>query len=316
MSVKRFVKGIPVPICGLSLGLASLDRFLLEHYGDMYTVSICAFLSLIIAALFTIRIIIDGEGIRKDIENPAVFAVLPTYTMTLMLLSAHAGQYIGVIAQGIWISAIAASFVIMFFFIKRFLINFRIENVFPSWVIIFVGYVVASVTSPAFGMEWLGRLLFWSGFIGYLSILPIAAYRTLFVRAIPESLIPQAAIFTAPVNLCIVGCLAVYGNAPPEAVLAFLVVLSVVSYAAVIAYLPKMLNRRFYPSYAALTFPLVISAASFYELGKHYDLSGDVFHIAQTATALIAVVIVAYVLIRYSVFLYRTAKPAGTARSA
>jgi len=307
MSVKQFIKSTPVPICGLSLGLASLDRFFSEHYSDMYHFGICALFAFVIVLLFTFRIIIDGKGIKKDLENPAVFAVLPTYTMTLMLLSAHAAQYIGIIAQGIWISAIIASFVMMFFFIKRFILRFRIENVFPSWVIIFVGYVVASVTSPAFGMEWLGKLLFWSGFIGYLSILPIAAYRVLFVKGIPESLVPQAAIFAAPVNLCIVGCLTIYENAPPEIVLSLLVILSITSYAAVMLYLPIMLNRRFYPSYAALTFPLVISAVSFHMLGEHYGLSGDLFNVLQMTVAAIAVIIVVYVLIRYSVFMYRNA---------
>jgi exfoliative toxin A/B len=298
-----------VPICGLSLGLASLDRFLWYYHGNAYTLNVFAWFSFAIAILFTLRIFADGKGILKDIEAPAVFAVLPTYTMTLLLLTAYVKDHFGGIAGDVsfcvWIGAVAASYVIMFFFVKRFFLKFSMEKVFPSWIIIFVGYVVASTTSPSFGMESLGQILFWSGFIGYLLLLPLLAYRTLIFRKTPEPLVPQAAIFTAPVNLCIVGCLTVYA-VPPEAAVHILTVMGVISYAAVMCYLPIMLNRKFYPSFAALTFPLVISAVSFHRLGMYYGISSnDAFGILQGATVIVAIAVVVYVLIRYLMFLYR-----------
>jgi exfoliative toxin A/B len=312
MGVKEFIKKVPIPICGLALGLASLDRFLLvwEH-SEFYTVSICVLFSFLIAVLFTLRLAVDFRGVLKDTENPALFAVLPTYTMTLMLLSAHAekhiGGLIGDIAFVIWTGAVIASFVFMFFFVKRFFLRFSTEKVLPSWIIIFVGYVVGSTTSPVFGMQTLGQALFWSGFICYLLMLPLLVYRTVVMRKIPEPFVPTVAILAAPVNLCVVGCLTVY-EVPPEAVVALLAIFGVISYVAVIGYLPVMLNRKFYPSFAALTFPLVISAVSFYNLGLYYGFSSDAFNILQAATVVIAAAVVAYVLIRYMMFLYRTAR--------
>jgi exfoliative toxin A/B len=313
MGVRQFLTKVPVPICGLSLGLASLDRFLWYNYNDAYTFNIFALFSFAIAILFTLRIFADRRGILRDIESPAVFAVLPTYTMTLFLLTAYVEDHIGGIAGGvsfvIWAGAVIASFVMMIFFVKRFFLRFSIEKVFPSWIVIFVGYVVASVTSPSFGAEEIGRILFWSGLIGYLSLTPLLAYRTVIVRKIPEPLVPQTAIFTAPVNLCIVGCLTVYA-APPEMVVHVLTVLGVMTYAVVIAYLPIMLNRKFYPSFAALTFPLAISAVSFHKLGVYYGISSnDVFSILQITTAVIAIAVVVYVLIGYAAFLYRAGRP-------
>ena len=253
--------------------------------------------------MFTLRMIFDHRGILKDIENPAVFGVLPTYTMTIMLLSTYVIDYIGDAAMVIWLGAVAASFVIMFFFVKKFVLKFEIGKVFPSWMIIFVGYVVASATSSAFGMEELGKILFWSGFICYLVLLPLIAYRTLKVRNIPESLIPQITIFAAPANLCIVGCLSAFGGAPPETVLLILAALGVAVYVAVMAYLPVMLRIKFYPSYAAFTFPLVISTVSFYNLGVHYELlSNDVFVILWVMTLIAAILIVLYVLVRYVIY--------------
>jgi len=302
MNAREFIAKLPVPICGLSLGLASLDLFLTQRY-DLYLYSIFAALSAVIVILFTLRIIFDHRGILKDIENPAVFGVLPTYTMTIMLLSTYAKDYIGEAATVIWLGAVAASFVLIFFFIKKFIIKFEMGKVFPSWMIIFVGYVVASVTSPVFGMEELGKILFWSGFFCYLVLLPLIAYRTLKVRNIPEALIPQITIIAAPANLCIVGSLSAFGGAPPDAVLLILAALGVAVYVAIMAYLPVMLRIKFYPSYAAFTFPLVISTVSFYNLGVHYGLlSNDIFVILWAITLIAAILIVLYVLIRYVVY--------------
>jgi exfoliative toxin A/B len=181
------------------------------------------------------------------------------------------------------------------------------EKVLPSWIIIFVGYVVASVTSPVFGMEGLGRILFWSGFTGYLALLPLLVYRTVVIRKIAEPFVPTVAIFAAPVNLCVVGCLTVYGT-PPEIVVTILAVLGTISYIAVVGYLPVMLNRKFYPTFSALTFPLVISAVSFYVLGNHYGFSSDIFWALQAVTVVIAAAVVVYVLIRYIIFLYQAAR--------
>jgi len=310
MRAKEFITKIPVPICGLALGLASLDLFLSQRY-DPYAYGIFAAISAVIAILFTLRIVFDHRGIMKDIENPAVFGVLPTYTMTLMLLSTYAKNYIGDLAIIIWFGAIIASYVMMFFFVKRFFFKLDIEKVFPSWIIIFVGYVVASVTSPVFGMEKLGQIIFWSGFIGYFAIIPIIAYRVFKVRGIPEPLVPQLAIFAAPVNLCIAGCLTAFGDSPPEIPLMLLTVLGVISYVAVMLYMPVMLNRKFYPSYAALTFPLVISTVSFYKLGEYYGLSSnDLFVALREITVAVAILIVVYVLIRYVIFFYQTVRSA------
>jgi len=312
--IREFISKIPVPVCGLSLGTASLDRFFWYYYGDVYVFNVFALFAFIIAVLFTIRLITDIRGVIKEVQTPAAFGVLATYPMTLMLLAAyaedHIGGIIGDVAFAVWISAIAASFVLMIIFIRKAFFGFGIDRVTPSWVIIFVGYVVAAVTSPSFGTEDIGRMIFWSGFFGYLFIIPVIIYRTLRIR-MPEPLVPQIAIITAPANLCVVGCMAAYGNDPTGAAfIAFTIVavMGMISYAAVMAYMPVMLNRKFYPSFSALTFPLVISATAFYKLGEYHGLSSGIYNVILTVMIAAAILIVVYVLIRYVIFLYGTAK--------
>jgi exfoliative toxin A/B len=301
---------MPVPVCGLALGIATLDRFFHPTY-DFYKYNVGAAIALILIVLFTIRVIIDRRGVARDLEHPAMFGVLPTYTMTIMVLAAIAKDHLGNAVIVIWYAAIIASFVMIFFFIRKFVLRFELRNVFPSWTVMFTGFLVASTTSPVFGMEELGRILFWIGFIAYLTVLPPILYRLMKIR-LPEGLVPTIAILAGPVNLCIVGGIRSYGYAPPVIPMTILTVMGIVSFLAVLAYMPVMLNRRFYPTFAAFTFPLVISAISIYELGKLHGLPSDgVFLIVQETMFAIAALSVLHVLIRYMIYFYRTAREAG-----
>lgn len=306
------VRTVPVSICGLSLGLVSLDRFLWYVYRDIYVFNIFAVLALITTALFTLRLMFDFKGVIRAMQAPSVFAIMPTYLMTLMHLFAYAADHPGGLARDLvflpWLGTIAACYILMFIFTKKFLLNFRMENVFPSWTVVFVGYVTASVTSASFGMEQLGQIIFWSGLICYLGIMPLIVYRTLIVRKIPEPLVASVAIFPSPINQCVVGCIIAFG-APAGAAggaLILAAVLGTVSYVLVVGYLPIMLNRKFHSSFSCLTFPLVISAVAFYRLGEFYDLlSNGIFKALQMGTLVIAVCIVVYVLMGYVMLLYR-----------
>jgi len=54
---------------------------------------------------------------------------------------------------------------------------------------------------------------------------------------------------------------------------------------------------------------MVISAVSFYRFGEYYGFSSNqVFVIIRETAVLIAFLIVAYVFLRYVIFLYRTAR--------
>lgn len=313
-ALRDFISSTPVPICGLALGIASLSSFLSETFGP--EVRLFALFSAFFVILFTCRVIIDPKGVSNDLQNPAVFGVLPTYTMTLMILSSFIYGYSEVISLVIWWSAVLLSFVIMVLFVRRFVLGFTINNVFPSWFVIFVGYVVAATTAPAVGMEPVGRVLFCTGFAAYVILLPILTYRTVVVRNIPTPAIPNIAIFTAPINLCIVGYMASF-ETYNETLLIAMAVVGVASYAAVLAYMPCMLRNGFMPSYAAFTFPLVISAISFRRLASYFAVQdGSIVDILVDVTLVIAIIVVAYVLIRFLMLLAKNASDARTSGTA
>lgn len=305
------LKKIPVPACGLALGLASLGN-LLAPFGTVVRYS-CGAAACLIALLFTMRLLTDFGSVRRDLENPVAFSVLPTYTMALMLLSAYAKPFIGTAAVAVWFAAVTSQLVIMAAFIKIFVLRFNIRQVFPSWFVMFVGIVVASVTSPVMGQKEIGRLLFFVGFASYMALLPIVMYRVLKIGGIPEPARPTIAIFCAPASLCFVGYMSAFDE--KNAVFAlFIAALSLTFWLAVIASMPGMLKLPFFPSYSALTFPLVISATAFGVAGPFFGGSaGNLFSMLSPLATMLAAAAVLYILTRYVMFWFAQASPAEQA---
>lgn len=308
------LKKFPVPVCGLALGLASLGN-LLAPFGTAlrYTCGMAAF---VIALFFTMRALTDFASVRKDLENPVAFSVLPTYTMALMLLSAYAKPFIGTAAVVAWFAAVTLQFVIIAAFVKTFVLKFNIRQVFPSWFVMFVGIVVASVTSPVMGQKEIGRILFFAGFTSYMALLPVVIYRVLKIGGIPDPARPSIAIFCAPASLCFVGYMSAFDEKNALFAL-FIAALSLTFWLAVVAGIPKMLKLPFFPSYSAFTFPLVISATAFSVAGSFFGGSvGDLFSMLSPLATMLASAAVLYVLTRYAMFWFAPANPAGQAAPA
>ena len=301
MAVKEFIRNVPIPICGLAVGLASLDRFLSQNY-DFYEYNIFAAFSAIMIFLFAMRVVTDIKGIKKDLESPILFSILSTCPMTLLILATYLFEVSDVTGQVLWLASLAWVFAMMPIFFVRFVVKFDINKVFPSWFVMFVGSVVSSITSVAVGFTDIGRIVFWFGLISYAILMPVISYRALIVRKIPEPAIPNLAIFAAPANLLLAGYITVYGSSASDIIVGVLAVIGMVCYIAVLAYMPFMLKRKFYPAYGAFTFPMVISMTSISLIGAFYGLSYGWYDAFKTISVAIAIAVVTYVLVRYLIF--------------
>lgn len=132
---------------------------------------------------------------------------MPTFSMGMMILATYIKDYLYEAAYLLWFSGLCLHLVMMYFFTKKYILNFKMEKVFPSYFIVYVGIVCGSVTSPAFGFISLGRFLFWFGFIAYLILFPLILYRVLAIGRLPEPTFPTIAILSAPASLCLAGYL-------------------------------------------------------------------------------------------------------------
>ena len=296
----KLIQKTPMAVSGLALAIASLGNLLLPHGAAIRT--FCGILSAIILCIFFIKVIFDFQKVKEELKNPIVLSALPTSTMAIMLLSVYIKPYIGVAAVFLWYIALAAHVLIMLVFVKRFVIKFQINNVFPTWFVACVGIVAASVTSPEMGTVRLGQAIFCLGFALYLIVFPVIVYRIVKLGPLPEPARPTIVIFTAPMNLCMAGYFATFEE-PLAPLIYTMLAISVILYIYVTVKSLFLLRLKFYPTFAACTFPYVINAIAFNAANEFLISNGHGFFTpAAVISEWLAIVVVVYVLVRYILF--------------
>ena len=296
----KFVRSVPMAICGLSLSLAALGNLLLP-YGAVIRY-ICGILSAAILIVFLLKVIFHFPHANAELKTPVPLSVLPTSTMAFMLLCTYIRPFIGEAAVYLWYAGAIAHVCIMLLFFKRFILGFKIGTVYPSWFIVFVGIVVVSVTAPVMGARTIGQIAFYIGFVLYFAALALVLYKMSKPIYVSEPLRLTTAIFTAPMSLCIVGYFASFEQRN-ETLVYIMLAIAVISYVYVSVKMLYMLNVKFYPTYAAFTFPYVISAAAF-RLGNAFLVERGItfFTPAAQISLWLAVAVVVYVFVHYIKF--------------
>lgn len=301
--MNEFLKKYPVPIVGLMLGLAAAGN-LIQSYGEIYR-NVFGILSAILLVFMLGKILKYPKDVVKSLDNPVVASVFPTMSMGIMLLSTYCTPYLSSFAYLMWIIGIILHIILILWFTKKFVLNFNIKQVFPSWFIVYVGIVVASVTAPVYKMANIGQVAFWFGFVTYLILLPIVLYRVIKVKEMPEPTLPTIAIFAAPASLLLAGYMKSF-ETKNMMIVWFLMLLSVLMYISVIVMLVKLLKLNFYPSYSGFTFPLIISGISIKLTNGFLIKSKQAIPVLKYLVKfqeIIAISITIYVLVRYIQFL-------------
>lgn len=295
-------KKTPVPIAGLVLGLAGTGNLVLS-YGNQYRY-LAGILALLVALFLLGRLLIDYKGIFIELKNPVVASVAPTFSMAVIILASYIVSFSYQLALYIWYGGIILHGLLVVLFSIRFLLNFDIKKVFPSYFIVYVGLVVASVTAPAFDRIQLGQIIFWFGFTAYMIWLPVVTYRVFRIGKIKKPALPTISIFTAPAGLCLAGYMSAF-PAKNLLMVGWLTLLTLTMIIPIIIYLPRMLSVGFYPSFSAFTFPFVITAiglkmtSSFLE----QEFGSILLRYPARMVEILAVSLVLFVLFKYSSYL-------------
>lgn len=192
------------------------------------------------------------------------------------------------------------------YFTVKFILKLQLPKVFASYYIVYVGIAVAAVTAPAFEQTGIGAAAFWFGFVTLIILLVLVTVRYVKCPQIPEPAQPLLCIYAAPTSLCIAGY--VQSVTPKSrgfllAMLAVATVLYIFSIVKAIGYL----KLKFYPSYAAFTFPFVISAIATKQTMACLANMGQPMPVLKYVVLIetvLAVVFVVYTFIRFMGFLF------------
>lgn len=302
--MKSVIDKISVPISGLMLGLAAAGN-LISSQALIFKI-IFGIISFVILLLLVLKIATNPKSIKEELNNPAVAGVAATFPMGIIVLSVYINSFIPTMAYAMWIAGILMQFVIIIFFTRKFIFNFDINKVFPCYFVVYVGVAVGSIVAPVFNAVDIGKILFWFSLVSYLILLPIISYRVFVIKSFPEPAIPTLTIFAAPSSICLAGYLSSFKVVNMD-IFWGLVLSAVIMFFAVLLYMPKMLKLKFYPSYSAFAFPLVISAIAMQSANSFLvkiNIGMPVLQYVGYFEELVAVLFVIYVLIHYMSFLF------------
>lgn len=296
----NIIKNIPIPITGIILATLSLGNLLQDihpflRYG--FGVIGAVFLSLIL-----LKVIFYPRDIKNDFKNPVVVSSSGTFSMSLMILSTYIIPFTSSIAYAIWILGVVLHILLMIYFTYHFIIHdFNISNVYPSYWIVYVGITMAAITAHFHGINEMDFIFFIIGFIGMLASTPLVLYREFVYKNIPDANKPLTCIFTALFSILIFG----YLNSAETISNEFAILLYAIACVFYIFAFYKLVifrNLEFYPSFAAFTFPFVISALAtkgiLSTIGNNSILNG-----VLTLQTVIATALVVYVIVKYCIYL-------------
>lgn len=299
------IKKIPVPICGVALGCAALGN-LLQSYSETLRI-ICGAVSALFLLLFVIKVIAFPKLFAEDMANPIMASVSGTFSMALMLLSTYIKGYLGAadVAFAVWAIAIALHVALIVFFTAKFAVNLKLKAVFASYYIVYVGIAVAAVTAPVYEATTIGAATFWFGLVSFVALFVLVTMRYVKLPDVPEPAKPLICIYAAPMSLCLAGYVQ---SVMPKNQIFLLVMFGVatVIYLFALVQLVRCLSLPFYPSYAAFTFPFVISAiASKMTAACLMNMGAPLPWLAPVVLVetIIATVLVVYTCVRYLAFL-------------
>lgn len=162
---------------------------------------------------------------------------------------------------------------------------------------------MGAITAHAHNLDEIGFIFFLVGFIGMIFTFPLVIYRYINYKDIPNANKPLICIFTAVLSILIVGYLNSYNDTSIE-FLMIMYIFACIFYIFALTKLIEYRNLEFYPSFAAFTFPFVISGLAtkgvISKIGSNIILNS-----VLSIETVIATAIVLYVLIRYMKFLSR-----------
>lgn len=306
--MKNIIQKVPLPICGVMLGFATLGN-LLKSYGEKVRYA-CGILACFLLILVLLKLILFPHMIIADMKNPIMASVAATFPMALMLLSTYIKPWIGNVARFIWFFAILLHIILIIWFTVRFLLKVQMPKVFASYYIVYVGIAAAAVTAPAYNALSIGTAAFWFGFITLILLFVLITVRYVKYKEVPEPAKPLICIYAAPTSLCIAGYVQSVTPKSRGFLLAMLIAATILYVFALIKAI-GYLKLKFYPSYSAFTFPFAVSAVAVKQTMACLANMGHpipwLSYIVLIET-IIAVVFLLYTFIRYMQFLFTSAK--------
>ncbi|MBS5039217.1 ethanolamine utilization protein EutJ [Streptococcus sp.] len=296
--MKVFFKKIPLALSSLVLALFSLSNQI-SHYTLIAQGIWC--LASIGFILILGRLILGFEQIREDLRNPVVASAFASFFMAAFLFASR----LPLAQTGLsitWIGILGLYIAYIIFFSLRFLRPLALEQVYPSWFVVYVGPAISLVTVPDSIPNSIKGLILGLTGLATLVLFPLILWRMRQID-IPKLYQPILAILAAPLALLITSSIK-SGQRPETMLLVGLLFFSQIFFFFALGLFTKLVKKGFIPLFAAFSFPLVNSANAFKAATTSLKLMNPMTHLIYLAELLPVLAIMVYLLYHFLKLLY------------
>jgi len=205
---------------------------------------------------YFLKIIRYGNEVRAEIKHPVKIAFLPTYSISLLLLSIALLQGSPAISFWLWIFGTSIHFLFTLYVLSSWIHQntYEIKHLNPAWFIPVVGNIlvpIAGVHHAAVEISW---FFFSVGLFFWPVLTAIIFYRLIFHQSLPERFIPTLFIFIAPPSVACISWYNLTGTIGTVGMILYCIALFF--FILVLVQAQYFLRIKFYLSWWAYSFPI------------------------------------------------------------
>lgn len=290
------IRLIPIPLAGVILSFFGLGLFFKDIFKPLG--EIFATVGTVLIVFLLIKLFIFREESVEDLRNPIILGTFGTFFMAIMILATFIKDLSYNIGLGIWILGFTLHVILIIYFTKEYILNFKLELVYTNYFVVYIGIGMGCITGAAFNLNLLVDGIFLFSFISMMVLLILVTYRYWKLPIIENPFKPLVCIYAAPFSL--VFCAFIQTSFPKsiEFIIAFYI-LCLGFYLFGLIKVVEYIRLPFFPTFAAFTFPLVISSTATKNIVNIFKIHIEVFLYVQITITLAVVV---YVLLQYIYF--------------
>lgn len=297
--MKVFFNKIPLALSSLVLALFSLSNQISQNTlfsQGIWLIAVFGFF------LVLGRLIIGYRQTQEDLHNPVIASAFPSFFMAAFLFAGRLP-----LAQTdlsiAWIVVLIGLYIAyIIFFSLRFLHPLSLNQVFPSWFVIYVGPAISIVTVPASVPTSIKGLILGVTALATLALFPLVLWRMRQI-AIPHLYRSILAILAAPLALLITSSIK-SGQRPDTILLVGLLIFSQLFFFFALGLFTRLVNKGFVPLFAAFSFPLVNSINAFKAATTSLGLVNPATQLVYKVEFVFVLVIMTYLLYHFIKLLY------------
>lgn len=302
--MKEALARVPVPICGVALGvmgLANICRIWSQEVAWVF----CA-LSVLLLVLYISRCLLISGSFRRDLGSPVTACVFGTFPMTVIFLAGHI-THLGVAADAVFILGSTIQMALIVYIAVYIIPRMRLSDVHACLFVPFVGIAAMGASGASVGLQQAGEFGAVLGLVLSVPVFVAVAWRYFRLPDLAPAEAPVFCILAAPFALCTV---AISGSVPeaPIALREVVYVAGLVLYLVVIVRVPSLIRAGFVPGKASMGFPMTVSAVATHSMSVALEGTvSDILTVLFLVQVIVAVAVMAHILVGYIRFL----RPAG-----